>query len=65
MCVRALIESDLGMTPSSDGTKIRINVPMPTEERRKQLVKTAKTLGEESKVLRFCTTPSEIHVRVA
>ena len=47
---RALFESDLGMTPSNDGTVIRLNVPALTTERRKELSKTAKTLGEDGKV---------------
>jgi len=47
---RALMESDLGMTPNNDGQVIRLNVPALTEERRKELAKTAKTLGEEGKV---------------
>ena len=47
---KALFESDLGMTPSNDGKVIRLNVPQLTTERRKELTKTAKTLGEEGKV---------------
>jgi len=47
---RALFESDLGMTPSNDGSVIRLNVPVMTAERRKELAKTAKTLGEDGKV---------------
>eukprot|EP00316_Scyphosphaera_apsteinii_P009548 CAMPEP_0119308782 /NCGR_PEP_ID=MMETSP1333-20130426/12762_1 /TAXON_ID=418940 /ORGANISM="Scyphosphaera apsteinii, Strain RCC1455" /LENGTH=234 /DNA_ID=CAMNT_0007312627 /DNA_START=12 /DNA_END=716 /DNA_ORIENTATION=- len=47
---RALMESDLGMTPSNDGSVIRLNVPMLTAERRKELAKTAKSLGEDGKV---------------
>lgn len=47
---RAIIESDLGLTPSSDGSKIRLNVPPLTEETRKSLVKVAKGIAEESKV---------------
>lgn len=44
---RALIESDLGLTPSNDGAKIRLNVPPLTEETRKELVKVAKGIAEE------------------
>jgi ribosome recycling factor len=47
---RALYESDIGMTPSNDGKVIRLNVPQLTEDRRKELAKTAKQLGEEGKV---------------
>ena len=47
---KALFESDLGMTPNSDGKVIRLNVPALTEDRRKELAKTAKGLGEDGKV---------------
>jgi len=47
---KALLESDIGMTPNSDGKIIRLNVPAMTEERRKELAKTAKSLGEDGKV---------------
>ena len=47
---RAIIESDLGLTPSSDGTVIRINIPSLTEDRRKELLKQCKAIGEEGKV---------------
>merc|ERR1719310_1306847 len=47
---KALYESDLGMTPNSDGKVIRLNVPQLTEDRRKELAKTAKSLGEDGKV---------------
>lgn len=47
---RALIESDLGMTPNNDGKVIRLNVPALTEDRRKDLAKTAKGIGEDGKV---------------
>ena len=47
---KALIESDLGMNPNNDGKVIRLNVPALTEERRKELAKTAKSLGEDGKV---------------
>ncbi|MDX1917671.1 MAG: ribosome recycling factor [Candidatus Caenarcaniphilales bacterium] len=39
--------SDLGLTPSNDGSVIRINVPPLTEERRKDLIKQVSKLGEE------------------
>lgn len=42
--------SDVGITPSNDGSIIRLVFPEPTEERRKELVKEVKKKGEESKV---------------
>ncbi|GAB6988947.1 ribosome recycling factor [Paenibacillus pini] len=47
---RAIMKSDLGLTPSNDGTMIRLSIPQLTEERRADLVKTTKKFGEESKV---------------
>lgn len=47
---KAILKSDLGMTPSNDGATIRLSVPMLTEERRLELVKSAKKLTEEAKV---------------
>lgn len=47
---RAIVESDLGMTPNNDGTIIRLNIPPITEERRKELMKQCKALGEDGKV---------------
>lgn len=47
---KAIMTSDLGLMPSSDGKMIRINIPPLTEERRKEYVKLAKKYGEESKV---------------
>lgn len=47
---KALMLSDLGMTPNNDGKVIRLNVPQLTEDRRKELAKNAKTLGEDGKV---------------
>jgi ribosome recycling factor len=47
---RALINSNLGMTPSNDGEVVRLMIPPLTEERRKELVKKAKQFGEDSKV---------------
>ena len=51
---KALFESDLGMTPNSDGKVIRLNVPQLTTDRRKELTKTAKALGEDGKVRPIC-----------
>jgi ribosome recycling factor len=47
---RALMESDLGLTPNNDGQIIRLQIPELTEERRRQLVKVVRGLTEEGKV---------------
>lgn len=47
---RAIQASDLGLTPTSDGTVIRIAIPPLTEERRKQLVKQVRKMAEDHKV---------------
>lgn len=47
---RAILESDLGLNPQSDGTLIRLNVPALTEERRKEFVKHVKKFAENAKV---------------
>jgi len=47
---KALLKSDLGLTPNNDGKVVRIAVPPLTEERRKDLVKVVKKMGEETKV---------------
>jgi ribosome recycling factor len=47
---KAVFEANIGLTPINDGDLIRINVPPLTEERRKDLVKQAKHMGEEGKV---------------
>lgn len=47
---KAIQTSDLGLNPSNDGKIIRISIPPLTEERRKDLVKHAKNLAEQSKV---------------
>lgn len=47
---RALLKSDLGLNPSNDGKVIRIPVPQPTEERRKELVRKAHDLAEQARV---------------
>ncbi len=46
----AIRNSDLGVNPSNDGSIIRISVPQLTEERRRELVKQAKSKGEDAKV---------------
>ncbi len=47
---KAIMSSDVGITPSNDGSVIRLVFPELTEERRKDLVKEVKKKGEESKV---------------
>ncbi|MBC7998127.1 MAG: ribosome recycling factor [Leptolyngbya sp.] len=46
----AIHKSGLGLTPNSDGTVIRISIPVLTEERRKDLTKQVKKFGEEARV---------------
>jgi ribosome recycling factor len=48
---KALQRSDLGITPTNDGTLIRLSLPPLTEERRKDLTKVVKKHGEEAKVV--------------
>ncbi len=47
---KTLQGSDLGITPSNDGTVIRLAFPVPTEQRRKELVKVVKQKAEEGRV---------------
>lgn len=47
---KAIMKSDLGLMPMNDGKTIRINIPILTEERRKQLVKIVRKRAEESKI---------------
>ena len=47
---KAILKSDLDLTPVNDGKVIRINIPQLTEERRKELVKVAKKVAEEYRV---------------
>ncbi len=47
---KAILKSDLGLTPINDGKIIRINIPPLTEERRRDLVKVARKYAEEGKV---------------
>ena len=47
---KAIISSDTGLTPNNDGNVIRINVPTLTEERRKELVKSAHKFAEDGKI---------------
>ncbi|MCM3637847.1 ribosome recycling factor [Sporosarcina luteola] len=47
---KAILKSDIGITPSNDGSVIRLAVPALTEERRKELVKEVKKEAEDSKI---------------
>ncbi len=47
---KAIIKAEIGITPNSDGTCLRLVFPPLTEERRKEIVKDVKKLGEDSKV---------------
>jgi ribosome recycling factor len=48
--VRAIQESDLALTPNTDGTVIRLNIPTLTADRRKDLVKLVKNMAEEGRI---------------
>ncbi len=47
---KAILEANIGLNPISDGTNLKIPIPLLTEERRKELVKLVKKFGEETKV---------------
>ena len=47
---KAILESDVGLTPNNDGNLIRLAIPELTEERRKQLVKVVHSIAEEGRV---------------
>lgn len=47
---KAILKSELGLTPNNDGKVIRISIPTLTQERRKELVKVIKKMAEEAKV---------------
>jgi len=48
---KAILKSELGLTPINDGKIIRINIPSLTEERRRDLVKVTKKMAEEARVV--------------
>jgi ribosome recycling factor len=50
LVVRAIQESDLALTPNTDGTVIRLNIPSLTADRRKDLVKLIKNMAEDGRV---------------
>jgi ribosome recycling factor len=47
---RAILESDVGLTPGNDGNLIRLSIPELTEERRRQLVRVVRHIAEEGRV---------------
>lgn len=47
---KAILKSDIGLTPANDGRIIRLNIPQLTEERRRELVKLVKKIAEEFRV---------------
>ena len=47
---KAILKSDLGLTPVNDGKIIRISIPPLTEDRRKELVKVSRKYGEDAKI---------------
>lgn len=47
---KAILASDLGITPTDDGKTIRLAFPQPTEDRRKEIAKEVKKLGDDAKV---------------
>jgi ribosome recycling factor len=47
---KAIMESDLGLTPNNDGTVIRLTIPELTEERRKELVRVVRGIAEDGRV---------------
>ena len=47
---KAIMDSDVGITPENNGEVIRLAIPQPTEERRKELVKQCNKIGEKAKV---------------
>lgn len=47
---KAIMDSDVGITPDNNGEIIRLGIPQPTEERRRELAKQCNKIGEKSKV---------------
>lgn len=61
---KAILKSDLGLTPTNDGQVIRITIPPLTEERRKDLVKVVHKKVDEAKVaVRNCRRDGQDHLR--
>lgn len=47
---KAIMDSDVGITPENNGEIVRLGIPQPTEERRRELMKQCNKIGEKSKV---------------
>ena len=47
---KAIMDSDVGITPENNGEVIRLNIPQPTEERRRELAKQCNKIGEKIKI---------------
>jgi ribosome recycling factor len=47
---KAILDSDVGITPENNGEVIRLNIPIPTEERRRELAKQCSKIAEKAKV---------------
>ena len=47
---KAIMDSDVGITPENNGEMIRLTIPQPTEERRKELLKQCNKVGERTKI---------------
>ena len=47
---KAIMDSDVGITPENNGEVIRLNIPIPTEERRRELTKQCAKIAEKAKV---------------
>ena len=47
---KAIMDSDVGITPENNGEVIRLNIPQPTEERRRELAKQCNKIGEKTKI---------------
>ena len=47
---KAILESDVGLTPSNDGNVIRLQIPELNEERRREMVKVARTIAEDGRI---------------
>ncbi len=63
---KAILAANIGLTPQNDGKVIRINLPAMTEERRKELAKLVKKMGEEAKVaIRNCRRDGNEEVKKA
>ncbi len=58
---KAILESDVGLTPNNDGNMIRLAIPELTEERRKQLVKVVRGIAEEGRIAIRHNRPDVMH----